>query len=392
MILTKSIRALFAASQFALAGYPQDMPSHALTADGYISSLQTVMNNDSLHGYWMYESQLQNRLNFNYVPSAALSFSLQLRNRFITGDRFRSDPDDINKKAIAEDPGLADLSFNIARGPSFVLNTSVDRLWMKYTFKQLETTVGRQRINWGLAYVWNPNDWFNNFSFFDVDYMERPGSDAIRLQYFTGALSGAELVVKIDSSGKLTAAGLYKLNKGKYDFQVLGGILSSEDLGLGFGWAGGIGAIGFRGELSYFYPLEHMEDTTGVLLASIALDYSFGNSLTVQVEGLYNQIPSGYPGKSFLEFYQRPLTVKSLSFTEWNFFAQISYPFTSLINGSIAALYFPEVSGYYLGPSITCSLGDDLDFSLIAQWFDGELPGQGRQTVTLGFMRFKYNF
>ena len=34
--------------------------------------------------------------------------------------------------------------------------------------------------------VWNPNDLFNAFSFVDFDYEERPGSDALRIQKYTG--------------------------------------------------------------------------------------------------------------------------------------------------------------------------------------------------------------
>ena len=36
-------------------------------------------------------------------------------------------------------------------------------------------TAGRQRINWGQTFVWNVNDVFNAYSYFDFDYKERPG-------------------------------------------------------------------------------------------------------------------------------------------------------------------------------------------------------------------------
>jgi len=392
MSLIKPILTFLATSAIILAGYSQDKQDQKLTLDGYVTFLETVMDLDSAGGFWIYETQLHNRLNINYVPVSRLSFSLQARNRLITGDRFRSDPGDLNKKAMERDPGLADMSFNIASGKSYVLNSSVDRLWMKYTVNQFEATVGRQRINWGLTWVWNPNDWFNNFSFFDVDYPERPGSDAIRLRYFTGPLSSGELVLKADSTGKLTAAGQYRFNRGRYDFQVQGGILASDDAGLGIGWAGGIGNMGFRGELSYFHPLRKFTDSAGLFLVSVALDYTFDNSLSFQFEGLYNQQPGGNRITDFMSFYQRPLTVKDLSFTEWNLFAQVSYPFTPLLNASLAVLYFPGIKGYYIGPSVTWSLGDNLDFSFIIQMFDGKLPDRGRQTFTLGFLRFKYSF
>ena len=49
--------------------------------------------------------------------------------------------------------------------------------------------IGRQRINWGVNLAWNPNDLFNAYSLIDFDYQERPGSDAIRFQYYMGDLS-----------------------------------------------------------------------------------------------------------------------------------------------------------------------------------------------------------
>lgn len=376
--------------------YTQDQPLKKLTLEGYISSMQSVIDMDSMNGYWYYESQIHNRLNISYFPTSRISMALQARNRFITGDRFKSDVEGINKKTLAEDAGFMDLSFNWATGRSYVLNTAIDRLYMKYSYNKLEITLGRQRVNWGQTYVWNPNDWFNTYSFFDFDYVERPGSDAVRIQYFTGAMSGAEFVAKIDSAGSLTAAGLYKFNRGSYDFQLLGGWLTGSDLALGSGWTGNIGQIGFRGEMSYFHPARHFSDTTGLFFVSLALDYTTSNSLMIQVEGFYNQLPPGYTGQSFVEFYQRPLSVKDLSFTEWNFMVQFSYPFTPLINASFATLWYPEISGYYLGPSFTCSLADNLDFSLFLQYFTGRLPGPSgtteRQDITLGFLRFKYSF
>jgi hypothetical protein len=97
-----------------------------------------------------------------------------------------------------------------------------------------------------------------------------------------------------------------------------------------------------------------------------------------------------------MEFYQRPLSVKDLSFTEFNFFGQVSYPFTPLLSGSLATLLFPKIRGYYIGPAFTYSLADNLEFSIFVQLFSGRFPDTTgdpeRQTFTLGFMRFKYNF
>jgi hypothetical protein len=367
-----------------------------LTIDGYFSNLQTVIDIDSLKGYWLYQSQIHNRINLNYYPSQALSASLQLRNRFIIGDQIRMDLKNAYKNSLRSDIGVLDLSCNLASGKSYVLNTIIDRLWLKYTLDKIEITFGRQRINWGQTFVWNPNDWFNTYSFFDFDYEERPGSDGLRIAYYTGPTSSLEAAVTADSAKRITAAARYKMNALKYDFQLLGGVLAGKDAAIGFGWAGGIGNIGFRGEFSYFRPLNHFADTSALVLLSVSLDYTFSNSLMVQFEGFYGQIPGLYEGKSFTEFYNRPLSVKDLSFTPWNFFGQVSYPITPLLNGGISAIYYPDVKGYYVGPNVTYSLAPNFDFSIFLQVFSGNFPDAAgkirRQVFGLGFIRFKYNF
>ncbi len=358
--------------------------------------MESAMDIDMPNKSILWESLLHNRLNFDYHAGKQISFALQVRNRLIAGDRIKMDYFGDYKKSVAADAGIADLSVNLFSGGSYVFNTSVDRLWMKYARNKLEITLGRQRINWGQTFVWNPNDWFNNYSFFDVDYVERPGSDALRIQYYTGALSAVEGVIKMDSTHHVTLAGLYKTNLRQFDLQFLGGILSGEDLALGFGWSGGLGPVGFRGEMSYLHPATHVTDTTGLFFLSVAFDYTFSNSLMLQAEGFYSQQRSGAGEETFTQFYTRPSSVKYLSFTEFSFYLQAGYPITPLLNGSLALLYFPQVKGYYLGPALTYSLGNNLELALFLQYFSGEFPNLSgiheKQNFTMGFGRVKWNF
>ena len=115
---------------------------------------------------------------------------------------------------------MVDMSWNIFDKQSFLFNTTIDRLWLDLHYNKFQVTIGRQRINWGQTFVWNPNDIFNAYSFFDFDYVERPGSDAVRLQYFPSSSSAAELAVKVDDENDITAAGLYRFNRWGYDIPV----------------------------------------------------------------------------------------------------------------------------------------------------------------------------
>jgi hypothetical protein len=341
---------------------------------------------------------LHNRLNLNIYPTDWLSGTLQVRNRAIAGNTIRKLPGYAG--SLDGDQGWLDLAFvtagNLGDSAGYILTSAVDRLWLQFTFGNLEIKAGRQRINWGQTFVWNPNDIFNSYSYFEVDYPERPGSDALRLQYYTGNASAIELAAKIDSADRITAAGYFRFNTLGFDIQMLGGIYQEEDLFLGTGWSGNLGPTAFRGEFSYFRDLDNFKDTTGYFMTSIGFDYTFSNSLMIQVEGLYSAFAKDLDVYSFLQFYSGNLDVKNLGFTEWSFFSSISYPLNPLINGGFAAIYYPAWKGVYLGPSLDFSLKSNFDLSLIVQHFTAEFNNPfgdpSRENNTFGFLRLKWSF
>ena len=366
-----------------------------VTLEGYLSDMQTVYR---LPDQWLWENSLQNRINFMFYPTGWMSGTVPLRNRMILGNTLRRFPG--YASGIDEDTGWLDLTLvhngDLGENAGYLLTTSIDRFWIQFTRGNLEVTLGRQRINWGQTLVWNPNDIFNTYSYFEVDYPERPGSDAIRLQYYTGIASTAELAAKVDSAGQVTAAGYFRFNTLGFDIQVMGGIYRQEDLVLGTGWSGNLGPAAFRGEMSYFRDLDRFTDTTGYFMLSAGADYTFSNSLWIQVEGLYSSFAKDLDVYSFLQFYGGDLDVKNLGFTPWSVFASLSYPFTPLLNGGFATIWYPEWKGWYLGPSADLSLLNDLKLSLILQHFTAELdlPGGGtsRENNTFGFLRLKWSF
>lgn len=350
---------------------------------------------DSLDGNWINDNLIHNRLNFKYNPTSNLSFALDIRNRIITGETVKYSPNyGIN---ISKDAGVADLSYNIINEGSVIVNSAIDRAWLKYERQKISITLGRQRINWGRTLAWNPNDIFNSYSFFDFDYSEKPGSDALRIQYYPNASSTIEAVAKIDSAGDISAAGLYRFNIFDWDVQLLGGIINETEYVAGAGWEGNFGSVSFRGEVSYIHQKQNFADTSGVLVASVSLDYTFANSLMLQSEFLYNPQKGQNQLSNFGEFYSRPLTVKNLSFTEYNIFVSANYPLTPLMNISVSAMYFPKINGWYAGPSLSYSLKNNLDFSVFVQTFKAKLPDpisgiKVDQTMTLAFLRLKLSF
>ena len=366
-----------------------------ISLSGYISDMQTVYH---IPDHWLWENTLHNRLNLDLYPADWLTASVQVRNRFITGNTIPKLPG--YAEAVGGDMGFLDMTWandgELGDSAGYILTSMVDRLWMQFNLGNLEIKAGRQRINWGQTLVWNPNDIFNSYSYFEVDYPERPGSDALRISYYTGNASTLELAAKIDSANRITAAGYFRFNTLGFDIQLLGGIYQEEDLFLGTGWSGNLGPTAFRGEVSYFRDLDQFKDTTGYLMSSLGFDYTFSNSLMIQVEGLYSAFANEMDVSSFLQFYSGNLDVKTLGFTTWSFFANISYPITPLLNASFATIWYPEWKGAYLGPSLDLSLNNNLELSLIFQYFTAEFEdpsgAENREKDTFGFLRFKWSF
>jgi hypothetical protein len=373
--------------------YSQDtIKEKKCTLNGYVTDMQSVMIFDSLDGNWIQDNLIHNRLNLKWFPLKCLNFEVSARTRLFAGESVKYTP--AYAIQTAKDKGLIDLNITIIDGNSYVLNTQIDRAVVEFDQGNWTISLGRQRINWGRSFVWNPNDLFNSYSFFDFDYPEKPGSDALRIQYYTSETSSAELVAKTDSSKKLTVAGLYKFAAGGYDFQFLGGMINEQDYIIGAGWEGNIKSLSFKGEASYLRPKENFRDTSGVFLICTHFNYLFENSLFLQFEFLYNkQMQTG----NFASYYYQPLTVKNLSFTEYNLFAGVSYPFSPLFSGTLSAIYYPEIKGFYIGPSFSYSLTESLDFNLIFQTFRvkefmNPFTGAADLRISFAFLQFKYNF
>ncbi len=392
MITMKKLLLIFILSLIISATKAQEKPSvfSNMTLNGYLKYMNTTMFND-LDSVWLVDNLVHNRLNYRWYINDKFTLAIEMRNRFIYGDLVKFI--DGYAKSIEEDNGYFNfLTNNITDGSSYVLNTAFDRAYLEFNSDNWVVTLGRQRINWGQAFAWNPNDIFNSYSFFDFDYEERPGSDALRIQYYPNFTSVAEAAIKIDKDNNITAAGLYRFNKWSYDIQALGGIIDTSDYVIGAGWSGSIWDFGFNGEFSYFHPQKNFSDSSGVVILSAGLSYMFNNSLNVSIEGNYNDYFDKLNITSFNDFYFMPLSVKTTSYSKFSWFGQITYPIHPLLNGTIALMYFPSLgNGYFLMPSLSYSVSNNFECALYGQRFEGKFGGQ-YDKMTMLFLRFRYSF
>lgn len=361
----------------SINGYVKEMQTHSFT------NLDKIISDHLLH----------NRINMKIYPSNAVTIGVELRNRAFYGESI-----ELQQPYMAEmldqDAGEIDMSWVLVNQDAFVFHSTIDRANINYSQGNWDLRLGRQRINWGVNLAWNPNDLFNAYNFADFDYTERPGTDALRVQYYTGAMSSIDVAIKPSADGsQWIGAGMYKFNKFNYDFQVLGGWYNT-DLTVGVGWAGHILKAGFKGEATYFHPQKNVQYTSGVVNASLTFDYGFENSTYINASVLYNsggvERISGQGLNGFST--SGALSAKSLMPSKWTYFLQFSKPFNPALSGSLAVMYLQGMNVFFGMPSLGYTINEAWDVNLVGQLLAGEANSKFSSIGNSVFLRFQYSF
>ena len=86
------------------------------------------------------------------------------------------------------------------------------------------------------------------------------------------------------------------------------------------------------------------------------------------------------------------MNAKNLFLPDFSFFSSASYPFTPLVNGSIAGIINPKFNAYFVIPSLSVSIKENLAISCTAQLFRfwGSLASSANTNYI--FVRLKQNF
>ncbi len=362
--------------------------THKFTTTGFLEYLNTTWAPE--HTTWTNLSNVYNRIDLHWYPVKSLEFSAGIRNNFNFGPMM-ADYYPYYADALLKDYGWADLTFRLAEDSSYLFYTNIDRLFMKWNFHKMELTLGRQRINWGLNLIWNPNDIFNTYNFFDFDYVERPGSDAILVQYYTGDFSSLQLAAKCNRNKEITAALMYKFNVMNYDIQFLAGVMQN-DMVAGMGWDGQIKGVGWNGEISYFRDRKRFSDTTGQWVGSIGANYTLPNRMYLHGAFIFNSTGTTGPAGQGTLFLLGNMNPKNLTRSKFDLFAQISYPVTPLIKADLSAIYNPNDFSAFAGPSVDFSLTENLDFLIMGQLFFGKPQTEFGDFGQMYYLRLKWNF
>jgi hypothetical protein len=364
--------------------------------NGFIESLTSAAKyplfNDRL-----FDQEFHGRLNSQWYPSYSLRGEADLRARFFYGESVEKIPNFLDQIKVKYP--FVNLDAVLWDQKKTIGYLQIDRFWLDYTSGSLELTAGRQRIAWGTALVWNVIDLFNPKSVLDFDYEEKPGSDAFRFQYYTGAVSKVEAAAMPNKTFKgSTVAGLCSYNKFGCDFYAIGGMKNDRWVA-GGAWAGSILKAGFRGEflVSESPSADNNPSATAgafwsdnpYLGAVLSADYTFPSSFYIHTEVLYYSNGK----KTNAGLYQiASLEADMLSPARWSIYQEFSGDLNPLTKATVFAIFNPDDESSIIVPMLTKSVSTNLDLLVIGLFATGNPNTEYHSYGTSAYIRLKYSF
>lgn len=276
--------------------------------------------------------------------------------------------------------------------------TVFDRFYLDLDREKWHLRIGRQRINWGINQQFNPNDLFNPYNLFDIDYEERPGVDAIRYERYTGQLSAWEVAFAPDTTwGRTNVAARYRTNYKGYDLQFITGKYRAFGA-LGTGWYGNLGKAGFSGEATYFFWYEYFPDLTSNfsnLTFVTSLDHAFLEGPFVSVGYLYNHKGEQAPNLFNLMGgnFGQTSPYNPLPFRH-TLTATALFTVDELTSAGLTLLTTPRSEVLIAVPTLTYSITQNWDLSAFMQIFltDNPFENQFQWFSNALFIRLKQSF
>lgn len=365
----------------------QDNSEFDIELGGYLKELGQL-SVDNGFSEVRYDNILHHRIESNWTLSNHFEFKADLRTRLLNGYTVNNTPG--LEQRYEQDANYFDLSWVWFNTDHSLMHSNIDRLHLNYINGPWEVHAGRQRVNWGRTFVWNPNDLFNNYAFLNFDYEERPGVDALTAQYNWGYASNVEVGYRLaDSWEESVLAGMVRTTWGSYDIQFTGGHYL-DNITLGTGWAGYLGNAGLKGEISYFHPEDRFFKDTGHFTATAGIDYMLPSGLYLQSELLYN---GGYnPAGNPLNTLVQPPSADNLFIAKSGFFLNGSYQFHPLVSGNLGFMGSFDRPLFIAIPQVSVSVTENIDFLVLSQLLKGSVFNQSIETPNLFYFRLKFSY
>ena len=363
----------------------QDSSQHKLQVKGYIKDLQSL---NFLHDFSNLTTGnlIHHRLNLKWQPVKNVTAAVEVRNRLFWGEEVALVPD-FSSQLRNRNEAIR-LTWNAIDRDRIVLNTTIDRLWLEYARAKWNLRVGRQRVNWGIGTIWNPNDLFNTYNLLDFDYEERPGVDGLKFQYMVGEMDYVEASTSFaGENDRIIAAVRYFKNIANYDLQVTAGVYLQQPT-VGFGWSGSIKETGFKGELQYFLAKGSEPEQ---LNAVIEADHVLSKGWYLNVSTFFNN-RGATKAEEVSQISNLEFSPKNLMPTRWNNSFSVSKEFSPLITASATIIYSPPTNLTMLLPTVTYGATENIDITLVWQSFFIEQQSSYEDLAHRCFLRFKWSY
>ena len=363
---------------------------------GYLKNLQsfTVSNDldNPLTGNIFFNTLFHNYSKLETDFSKNLSLYTGLRTRIYIGDfvRFGTGANFTSFKSAIEnaDNDIWDLTWVIADRKPTIVHTLLDRAFLRYADYNWEITLGRQRINWGVHSIWNPNDIFNAYSFIDFDYEERRGSDAVRVLRYLGESSSIELAGKLTTNFNENIIGaLWKFNKSEFDFQLLAAKYQT-DFSVGFGMAGNIKNSILKSEFTSFVATT--DSTKSAYIWSIGTEHSTKKGWVLSTGFLFNS--TGQSNIPASEIFNVNISARNLYPYRYSFLFQFFKEISPLTSGGIVTVYsIADNHPIFINPTLRVSIGSNWDLDIVSQIIFNK-EASFRSPAQSIFLRIKYSY
>lgn len=373
----------------AISGFAQDSANvNKFHLRGYQEYMSIGINRGNLDQFSS-QQLLHNRIDARWDITKNIALYAGLRTRLFYGDLVKTIPD--FGAFISRDANdYWDLDALPVSRKGLVVHSVFDRLYGVFSHGDWVLTVGRQRINWGVATLWNPNDLFNAYNFTDFDYPERSGSDALRLTWYKSWNTVFEIAGKFAPSfEESTLAARAKFGFKTYDIQLIAAQYHRSIM-IGSGFAGNFLNGSLRGELAYFSPYESSRDNA--FTATIEYQRSTAFNLIYTFGGLYNS--NGQKNTILALVFFQPTAANVYPYT-YSAFVQGIYTIKSLTTCGLAVVYsINSRHPLFVSPSVTYSAAQNLDIDFVSQITAEKITNRNPFTSRFQsfYLRFKYTF
>ena len=250
-----------------------------------------------------------------------------------------------------------------------------DQLSLMFYTNRVDTTIGRQPVNFANNLIFVPNDVFHPFAYGAVDTTFRPGVDAARADIrlaqlakltFIGVLGYHDGSITWPQSAVMAHASV---NAAGFDWIVLGGKIRNSYL-VGAAFSGELWELGVRFEGNVQIP---ETSQPSYVQAAFGVDHKWPDSLHLIAEYYYHGNGTMDPSKYLNRMREQDLSVDSLLGIHYLGVALMGDALPTLKLQAFVLANLTDPSASFI-PGIIYNAADEVDLMLMGNIPIGRIP------------------